>query len=217
MKNLLTLLLLIFAQYLSAQTEYFSVKKGIIFPAVEYENLLQSLNDQGKVEITHFKDERKKDSLIHHVRLTFLPKNSPRDPYASAKKWLGKDFPVASFAAANAGYVSGKPSIVNFWFTTCGPCIKEIPHLNQLQEKLQDKINFLAITFNDEPTVERFKTRFPFSWPQIYDAKPGIGEMRIQSYPTNMLLDKEGKVIFVFGSLDANFVQELIDIFELLE
>ncbi|MDO5509674.1 MAG: TlpA disulfide reductase family protein [Weeksellaceae bacterium] len=202
---------------LFAQQEYYSVKKGYILPAEEYNALLKTLSDQGKIETTLFKEERKADSIIHHVRLTLIPKSAQRDPYASVKKWVGKKFPLDSFTDLPADLQNGKPTLVNFWFTTCGPCIREIPHLNTLQENLQHKANFLAITFNDEATVERFMNRFPFSWPQIYEAKGGIGHMSVRSYPTNMLLDKEGNVVFVFGSLDEQFVPELQDIFDLLQ
>ena len=40
----------------------------------------------------------------------------------------------------------GKPVVINWWQTFCGPCIKEIPELNELVEKYADQdVEFLAI------------------------------------------------------------------------
>ena len=46
----------------------------------------------------------------------------------------------------------GKIYVVEFWATWCGPCIKTMPHLAELQEKYADKVQFISVT--DEPVSE---------------------------------------------------------------
>ena len=40
----------------------------------------------------------------------------------------------------------GKIYVVEFWATWCGPCLKTMPHLAELQEKYGDKIQFISVT-----------------------------------------------------------------------
>jgi len=46
----------------------------------------------------------------------------------------------------------GKIYVVEFWATWCGPCLKAMPHLAELQEKYGSKIQFISVT--DEPLSE---------------------------------------------------------------
>ncbi len=39
----------------------------------------------------------------------------------------------------------GKITIINFWFTTCTPCVKELPHFNKVYKKYKDEISVIAI------------------------------------------------------------------------
>lgn len=57
--------------------------------------------------------------------------------------------------------------IVNYWATWCGPCIKEIPELNELAARHPDRLIVLGVNF-DEPVdgealaqANRMKIEFP--------------------------------------------------------
>ena len=91
---------------------------------------------------------------------------------------------------------------VNFWFTSCMPCIKEIPELNELKEDFEGKADFVAITFNTKIEVEKFLEKRPINFQHITDQKQNLGAFGVRSYPMNLLLDKEGKIVFVSGMLD---------------
>src|SRR3990172_10411024 len=61
-------------------------------------------------------------------------------PHASCKAPVNSDLPDAEVKGLDGAGVrlsdfSGKPLIVNFWATWCGPCRFEIPMLNELQKK----------------------------------------------------------------------------------
>ena len=43
----------------------------------------------------------------------------------------------------------GKPIIINFWATWCGPCKSELPAFNNMYEKYKDEISFLFVNFLD--------------------------------------------------------------------
>lgn len=52
----------------------------------------------------------------------------------------------------------GKVVVINFWFSTCKPCISEIPELNEVYEKFQNDTNvvFAAVTYENRKTVKKF-------------------------------------------------------------
>ena len=49
--------------------------------------------------------------------------------------------------------IKNKPTIINFWFTSCKPCVEEMPVLNKLVKKYSDKVNFISITPDNKETV----------------------------------------------------------------
>jgi peroxiredoxin len=90
----------------------------------------------------------------------------------------------------------GKPTLVNFYFAQCVPCILEVEPLNRYAASRRD-MNFLAVTF-DEPGVARaFIRRFGFRWRVIPDAREFIDRMRVKNYPLLALFDAEGRLLGV--------------------
>ncbi|WP_339625591.1 TlpA disulfide reductase family protein [uncultured Winogradskyella sp.] len=49
-----------------------------------------------------------------------------------------------------------KPTLINLWFIQCPGCIAEMPALNRLKEKYEDKVNFISLTFEQEDDVRKF-------------------------------------------------------------
>jgi thiol-disulfide isomerase/thioredoxin len=85
-----------------------------------------------------------------------------------------------------------KPTVINFWFTTCYPCIMEMPYLETMKDKYSKKVIFVGITFNDKAEIKRFLNEHNFSFDHITVDKSEISEFGVQSYPTTMFLDKNG-------------------------
>jgi thiol-disulfide isomerase/thioredoxin len=90
--------------------------------------------------------------------------------------------------------LNGKPTLVNFWFTSCAPCIDEMPILNKIYEKYKEDYNFVAVTFEPQDKVLKFLDKHKYKFLHIVDSRKFTDELGIQSYPVNLFLDKNGVV-----------------------
>lgn len=101
----------------------------------------------------------------------------------------------------------GKPTIVNFWFTSCAPCLEEIPILNKLKDSYSDEINFIAITFEGREEIAGFLERKPFNFIQLVDANDFIKELDVKTYPRTLITDENMVVKYMDKLKPKDFVK----------
>ena len=109
--------------------------------------------------------------------------------------------------------LKGKIVVINVWATWCGPCIREIPHLNKLVESYKDKnVVFVALTDESKDKVTKFLTKRPFNYQHISDASsinntlyPGM----VAQVPLHVIVNKEGEIAF-FMKGASNDIQEIL-------
>jgi thiol-disulfide isomerase/thioredoxin len=126
--------------------------------------------------------------------------NAPRDPLpaALAEGTVPSDFQVTDMEGKKVALADfkGKVVVLNYWFIACQPCVAEMPLLNQLVKKYKGKdVVFLAVTFDGKEQVQRFLGASPFDYRIFPDERAAIKEMGIMAFPTNAVLDKEGRVV----------------------
>jgi thiol-disulfide isomerase/thioredoxin len=112
--------------------------------------------------------------------------------------------------------IRGKATFVNFWFESCHPCIAEIPMLNRLYNLYKDtaSFQFYAITFETKENAERAMKKYNIQYPILLLLHDSAQVLNFKlGYPTNMILNKEGKIsyITVGGSLDAKESDQMIE------
>ncbi len=96
--------------------------------------------------------------------------------------------------------LSQKYTLIDFWFSYCKPCLLEIPYYKELYEKYKDK-NFSIISISTDRTqdIENWKkviAKNNITWQNLLDENGNISKKySINKFPTNFLLDSEGKII----------------------
>lgn len=94
-------------------------------------------------------------------------------------------------------HFSGRPVVINFWATWCGPCQVEIPHLIEAYEREQDQVVFLAISIKErEATVRHFveENGMPFII-LLDDAGEVASDYRVTGIPTTFFISRDGEII----------------------
>ena len=62
---------------------------------------------------------------------------------------MAADFPLYDAEGNSVQFLDliDKPTILNFWASTCNPCASEMPHFQAVYEELGDEYNFVFINF----------------------------------------------------------------------
>lgn len=96
--------------------------------------------------------------------------------------------------ALNAEQFDDKVVILNFWATWCKPCIKEMPDLVEMQNKLSE--DFVLVLASDESMekIQQFIERRPFelTFAQMQTSTETLG---VYSLPTTFIIGKEGQLL----------------------
>ena len=126
----------------------------------------------------------------------------------------GKPAPDTIFKDPDGGDISiaqfkGVPTLVNLWATWCGPCIKELPTLDQLAEShaVDGTLGVVAISqdTDDQKKVKDFLANLGVKQIGAYhDGSMGLSSaLGVQVMPTTVLYGSDGKEIWRYvGDLD---------------
>ncbi len=101
----------------------------------------------------------------------------------NGRKWTQKD-------------LKGKKVVINFWYTGCGPCIKEMPELGSWVRKHRDVI-FLAVTFESAEKIKDIVKKNKFHFHQLVDDKELRNQVGVSSYPFTLVLNEDGRITHI--------------------
>ena len=114
--------------------------------------------------------------------------------------------------------MDGKPTVLNFWASWCGPCRSEMPHIQEAYERLGGEVSFVMINMTDgqretQESAEEYMAEsgwtFPIYFDSDYDAAMTYGAY---SLPQTYFIDAEGHLIAAArGSMSAEVLQSGID------
>ena len=119
-------------------------------------------------------------------------------------------------------------TVVNFWFTTCNPCVGELTELDALNKELAEKggalIGVNTFTLDgDEAAISEAKdvlTEKGVTYQNVYfdsDGEAGKFTSNIFAYPTTYVVDRNGNIVGepIVGAVtekkQAETLQKLID------
>ena len=91
----------------------------------------------------------------------------------------------------------GKPVVLNFFASWCGPCIREMPALQAMSERYGGKIHFVGVTFNDRREAARgVLERTGVSYPAAFDPRSEVAyDYAVRVMPTTFFIGADGSLI----------------------
>lgn len=109
--------------------------------------------------------------------------------------------------------------VLDFWATWCKPCVKSIPKISELAKEYSSQgVSFIGINA-DSPRnlakVRPFVKTHRIKYPVLLDTDQELmNELMINAYPTFLILNKEGKILFThrgFSNGDEKLLKKELD------
>jgi len=171
------------------------------------------------------KQERDTDGLAEMKTVLTLPGATP-SMTSEARKIIANPVrartpftPVFSFRTRENETISntslrGKVVLLDFWGTWCPPCRESVPMLKNLQKKYAAKpFQLVSISSDDDEDVWRtFVQAQHMNWSEYLDSSSELQEaFKIDSFPTYIVVDKDGVIRFRQSGLAQDTQNELED------
>jgi thiol-disulfide isomerase/thioredoxin len=86
--------------------------------------------------------------------------------------------------------------VINFWFSTCEPCKREMPALSAASQKYAGKVDFIGINPNDASEMaDAFIAKYNVTFPTFLDDGTQLSAAGVATLPTTFFLDGTGNII----------------------
>jgi thiol-disulfide isomerase/thioredoxin len=142
-------------------------------------------------------------------------KNPPLLPEISVEHWPDRRVSLSSYR--------GKIVLLNLWASWCPPCVRELPALDRLQQRLGGEhfaVVAISLDRSPEPARAMFVDRLALEHLDFFiEPAEQLGKFfPIDVLPSNFIIDRDGRVIGILRSFvdwesreAEEFVERLID------
>jgi thiol-disulfide isomerase/thioredoxin len=126
-------------------------------------------------------------------------------------------FPNFAFSAIDGSEqidlhsLHGRPVLMTFWASWCGPCRMELPELEKLAAELADE-DFTLVTVNTDQSPAmgvRFLQQYQIDVPVYRMDQRSLMTLGVNSLPTNVLLDREGRPVGIYRGYSPDLPDEI--------
>ncbi|HEU4965446.1 MAG TPA: TlpA disulfide reductase family protein [Bacilli bacterium] len=130
-------------------------------------------------------------------------KQGASSQHATARPQSGypaPDFTLTGFdgKTVKLSDLRGKPVVINFWASWCGPCRNEMPDLQATYEQFRDRVTFYGVNLTSQDTEEKaraFVKEMGLTFPMLLDAKGEASDAYgLASIPSTFAIDANGVI-----------------------
>jgi thiol-disulfide isomerase/thioredoxin len=172
--------------------------------------LINRLED-GEAREKHFATFGNAFAKASDKELARYGKKLVKKPAASQSDLVGKELELAGTTASGEAFdwkkYRGKVVLVDFWATWCGPCLREMPHVRELYDRLHEQgLEVVGVSLDkDAEALAEFLAENQLPWETLAgDETQELAEKySVRGIPTMMAIDKEGKILGVAHQVAA--------------
>jgi peroxiredoxin len=151
------------------------------------------------------------------ARLTPGVVTFPNDGLANADL-QGDPLPIVDLGDREGNSVStasllGQPLVINFWYASCPPCVKELPDFAEVHAEVGDAVRFIGVNTQDSvEEMERFAADRGVTY-ELYrdDFGDFVDAIRLVNTPTTLFVTPDGAIIEQTGVLDADELRSEVE------
>lgn len=129
---------------------------------------------------------------------------------------LAPDFTLESLDGSQVSLADfrGRPVLINFWATWCGPCRVEMPYIQAAYERYKEQeFVVLAVDIQEtKPQVEAFAQEFSLTFPVLLDETGKVtATYKVLGVPTSIFVDRAGIISYIYpGAMTEAILEEQI-------
>ena len=99
--------------------------------------------------------------------------------------------------AVTIAQLRGRPAIVHFWASWCGPCQKEAPELARLPGELRGRATLVGVDYTDAAgSAKAFIARHRWRFGILADPDGRVGDAYgLNGLPTTFIVDADGRIV----------------------
>lgn len=116
--------------------------------------------------------------------------------------------------AVDLGHYVGRPMVVNFFASWCGPCAREMPDFQAVHVARGDEVTFVGVSLQDTPeAAQALAERTGVTYDLVRDTESELFRaIGGTSMPTTVFISASGEIVDVHGGeLPARMLEERID------
>ncbi|MEP7048462.1 MAG: TlpA disulfide reductase family protein [Ilumatobacteraceae bacterium] len=106
----------------------------------------------------------------------------------------------------------GRPLVINFWYSGCLPCKKELPAFAAVQAALGDRVRIVGVdALPASATEEAFARDNGVQYELFYDTNGELtSAVGVAAFPQTLFVDAKGTIVDQTGELTADKLESLI-------
>lgn len=146
--------------------------------------------DDGELLVAFYKNSRIAKLQLNAKKVKENMVNG-KPPEIDGAEWFNAEKPIS------LSDLKGKVVLLDFWATTCGPCIKKLPEVQKLHDKYAGQ-GLVVIGIHMPETLgacEKFVKAHDYTFPFMLDSGKTAESYGVSANPTCFLIGREGKIV----------------------